>query len=336
MKYNSIKRIISRSAEELRATLDIARVTSVKKALTTFRAKIDIQIMSRNGFKEPHNVKSRLIKKHQIMLEYLEKCYQAYWEQYSLHSPQSDGISKYSNKIWICWWQGLDNAPEIVKVCTDSIKRHSKDYEVICITESNYNEYVQFPEWIEYKRRRNIISRTIFSDLLRLTLLSQYGGIWLDSTFFCTDNCFTKYMSTPLWSIKRPDYLHASVACGYFANYSLGCDYDHRWIFAIIRDFLFYYWKVNDRLIDYLLTDYVIVLAQRHNKNVAEAFKAIVPNNPQCDELYKVLNCQYDDVLWQNMKKETSLFKLSWKQNFCKSVNGHETFYGMLINKTLE
>lgn len=48
---------------------------------------------------------------------------------------------------------------------------------------------------------------------------------------------FEHYMQLPLWSIKRPDYLHCSIASGYFANYSLGCSYENRWAYAVIRDF---------------------------------------------------------------------------------------------------
>ena len=69
--HNNIKRILHRSVEELKATYDVAKVISLKAALVTFRAKLDIQIMNRNGFKEPEKVRKRLIRKHQIMLDFL-------------------------------------------------------------------------------------------------------------------------------------------------------------------------------------------------------------------------------------------------------------------------
>ena len=50
--HKSIKRIIHRCAEEVDATRRIARVTSLKEGLETFRAKVDIQIMNRNGYYE--------------------------------------------------------------------------------------------------------------------------------------------------------------------------------------------------------------------------------------------------------------------------------------------
>ena len=262
-KHNSFKRIFHRCLEEVKASCDVAKVISVKAAVITFWAKIDIQIMNRNGFKEPESVKNRLMRKHQIMIDFLEDKFKDYWKNYQVQESIPDCDEKLRNKIWICWWQGIDNAPEIVKTCVDTIKRNAGEYEVIVITDNNYKNYVQFPDWLEDKRKKGIISRTIYSDLLRLNLLARYGGIWIDSTFFCTGSSFEDYMKMPLWSIKRPDYLHCSIASGYFANYSLGCDYNHRYVYAVVRDFLYNYWKHYDRLIDYLLTDYAIVLS--HN-----------------------------------------------------------------------
>ncbi len=137
-KHNSLKRIILRSYEELKATYDIAKAISIHAAIITFRAKVDIQIMNRNGFKESINVKNRLMKKYKIMLDFLEKKYKDFWPAYKLSKEMPECKEQLRNKIWICWWQGIENAPEIVKACVESIKRFSGEYEVICITEENY------------------------------------------------------------------------------------------------------------------------------------------------------------------------------------------------------
>lgn len=334
-KHNSIKRLIHRSLEEVRASIDVAKVISLKAAWVTFRAKIDIQIMNHNGYKEPVSVKNRLMEKHQVMIDFLEQKFKDYWDSYHVNEHTPDYNPNLRNKIWVCWWQGLDNAPEIVKKCVESIKRYAGGYEVIIITDNNCKDYVQFPEWLEEKRKKGVFSRTHYSDLLRMSILSKYGGIWIDSTFFCTGRGFEDYMKLPLWSIKRPNYLHASVASGYFAGYSLGCSYRNRWIFGVIRDFLFEYWRRYNKLVDYLLVDYAVVLAQRHNAKIASLFSQIAPNNTYCDELFKVLGEPYDEKVWENLKKDTSLFKLTWKQTFPKEVDGKKTFYGMLIDNQL-
>ena len=333
--HNSIKRLVRRTFEELRATRRIAKVTSWADAVATFRAKVDIQVMNRNGFQEPEAVKRRLLRKHEVMLSFFEKTMSEYLDAYDYNRPLPEEDRNLQNHIWICWWQGVDNAPALVQRCIESVQKNAGDHPVTILTEENYKDYVTIPAWAEARYKAGSLSRTHYSDLLRLSVLAEHGGMWLDATFFCGGPGVEDYFSYPLWSIKRPDYLHASVACGYFANYSLLCSYENRWIFATIRDFFLQYWKENEVLIDYLLTDYLIVLAQHRDSRIAQAFGQIVPNNPACDELGKVLGEPFDPKVWNQLREKTSLFKLTWKQDFPKQKNGQETFYAKLISGEL-
>lgn len=323
--------------EELRATREIARLTSWQDAANTFRAKIDIQIMNRNGFKEPPAVHNRLIRKHETVMRYFEERDGEWFASYDYEGARQASTSEsFSGRIWLCWWQGLDQAPELVKRCVRSIEEHAGGHEVILITDENVREYITFPKWLLEKHQKGIISKTNLSDLLRLSLLAKYGGLWLDSTFLCTGELEDLAFGSPLFSIKRPDYGHCSVACGYFAGYALACDSDTRWIFSVIRDFFLRYWKTNDFLVDYLVVDYMIVLAQRHCSEIEEAFAAIRPNNPRCDDLFVRLGDIYHEDDWLELKAETSLFKLSWKQTFPTARDGQATYYGKLVEGELE
>ena len=107
-------------------------------------------------------------------------------------------------------------------------------------------------------------------------------------------------------------------------------------MFKVIRDFLFNYWKECDKLIDYLLVDYAVVLAQKHNAKIANAFSKLLPNNKYCDELYKVLGQPYDENLWKHICKDTELYKLTWKRSYAKEIDGKPTFYGMLLDSKLK
>lgn len=331
--HNSIKRIVHRCCEEVKATQRIAKETSFLEGLQTFQAKCDIQIMNHNGYYENEARKKHLIRKHDIMIRYYEKTFGDFLKTYNYDHVLEK--SEYSDCIWICWWQGLEQAPAVVKRCVDSIKKHAGNHPVIILTEDNYKNYVDIPAWLEEKKNKGIITRTNYSDLLRLSLLAKHGGMWIDSTFLCTSDEIQDYFNWPLWSIKRPDYFHASVASGYFAGYSLYCSEENRYIFATIRDFFIQYWKENDFMVDYLMVDYMIVLAQKYDKNIAEAFKEIKSNNPECDELYKILQDPFDQSKWNELKENTPLFKLTWKQQYPEEKNGKKTFYGALMEGTI-
>ena len=200
-------------------------------------------------------------------------------DRYRGRTNEACGPIGEDSPVWVCWWQGEENAPEIVRACIDSVRRNAGGHEVIVITDENLSDYVHIPDWVLEKVRTGIMSRTNLSDLLRLSLLAEHGGMWLDATFFCTGSLH-EYMDLPFWSIKRPDYLHASVACGMFAGYSLACKEGQRHPFVVARDFFLEYWRNSDRLIDYLLVDYLIVLAQRHDPSISAAFASIEPNMP--------------------------------------------------------
>ena len=99
---------------------------------------------------------------------------------------QTDNASTGSATVWFCWLQGLDDAPEIVKACYNSIKRNIPNREVKVIDAKNWKEYVELPDFIVKKWENGKIPAALFSDLLRLELLIKYGGTWIDSTVLCT------------------------------------------------------------------------------------------------------------------------------------------------------
>lgn len=335
-RHNNIRRLVHRAMEEVRASAAIGRSCGPSEGVNAFRAKLDLQVMNRNGYREPSAVRARLMRKHEAVMTYLEKLLGDYAESYDYGRALPAVPDGMGNKIWMCWWQGLDQAPEIVKACIESVRKNAAGREVIVITEDNMSDYADIPDWMLDKVQAGIASRTNLSDLLRLDLLARYGGIWLDATFFCAHPLEASRYSAPLFSIKRPDYLHGSIAGGYFAGYSLGCNEANRFVFSAVRDLFLEYWRRSDYLVDYLLIDYLIVMAQRHCPEVAAAFSAIEPNNPMCDDLIKVLGEPFDAAEWERLKRDTQLFKLTWKQEFPLKVAGHKTHLAMLLNGELK
>ena len=79
----------------------------------------------------------------------------------------------------------------------------------------------------------------------------------------------------------------------------------------------------------------MIVLAQKYDKRIAKIFSDIKSNNPNCDELYKILGDEFDIDKWKRIKQDTFLFKLSWKYQYSKEKNECSTFYGYLIDRKL-
>lgn len=97
-----------------------------------------------------------------------------------------------SNRIWVFWYQGIKNAPDIVKACIASIIEHCSRYSVIVLDKNNMSEYYAPIEAIQRKLEDGLITITHFSDILRMNLLDSYGGRWIDATIFLTGDVFNE------------------------------------------------------------------------------------------------------------------------------------------------
>lgn len=92
-----------------------------------------------------------------------------------------------TNMIFMYWDKGFDNAPDVVKSCLQSWKHHHKDNDKFIIVElddKNLNNYIDIKNVIPNIENKNI-TKTSYSDIIRILLLKKYGGFWIDSTVFC-------------------------------------------------------------------------------------------------------------------------------------------------------
>lgn len=82
--------------------------------------------------------------------------------------------------IYTYWDQGLENSPDLIKICTQSWKIHNPGWEFKLLDRNQANEVVS---------RDNLphdVSEASYSDILRITLLKKTGGVWVDATALCT------------------------------------------------------------------------------------------------------------------------------------------------------
>lgn len=94
--------------------------------------------------------------------------------------------------VWWCWLQGESQIPELSLICLHSLKKNLPNYQIKIITLANLKDYITLPQVIINKYKAGWISGALFSDIIRLSLLANYGGVWIDSTVYCTDNKLIK------------------------------------------------------------------------------------------------------------------------------------------------
>ena len=107
--------------------------------------------------------------------------------------------------IWMYWGQGFENAPEVVRICLRSWKSRNPGWRVVELTNANVSEYVDEPTLAKIRALKNIRIQK-FANLIRLYLISRYGGVWVDATCFCCrplDDWLHDYMGSGFFAFRR-------------------------------------------------------------------------------------------------------------------------------------
>ena len=233
--------------------------------------------------------------------------------------------------IWFFWWQGIENAPEIVKYCHRSVVANSGDYQVLLIDKSNYLEYIKLPPIIIERFDAGNISTTHLSDVVRMYLLRDYGGIWMDATSYLSDTVPNEYSQSVLISIKKKN--NRFVPEGKWVIGLLATDIKHMVLFDYMCDAYEEYFKKHKMVIDYFLTDYLISIAYDNILAVRDIIDKIPENNTTSRLLNANINEPYDEEKWNEICKGTWFHSLTWKKEFVKESDGKDTFYRKIVCK---
>lgn len=215
-----------------------------------------------------------------------------------------------SNKVWVCWFQGMDAAPELVQRCYRSLQENLKDREIIVLTDDNYRDYVQFPDHVQKKIDNGTITRTHMSDLLRLELLLRHGGTWIDSTVFCSGSNVPDYMLNSDLFLFRTLKPGADGQASIMSSWFMTACTNHP-ILHLTRALLYKYWEKHNGLVDYfLLHDFFEIATEYY----PEAWNKVIPFSSATPHILLLrLFEEYDETIWNATRSMTPFHKLSYK-----------------------
>lgn len=234
------------------------------------------------------------------------------------------------------WWQGEDKASELVRMCIAAMRKNSGNKEVIVLDQNNYKSYVEIPEYLIDKLSKGLFSFTHFSDILRMCVLYNRGGIWIDATVLLTNNLGDSICSEEYYTCKQPAKKIECISYGRWCGFLMGGSKGGI-LFDFANKFFFEYWKHEQYLIDYFLIDYVTELAYMHFEEFQIQYNSVPFNNPGIMELEKILNTKMNYDKLKKLNQDTLFFKLNWKKIYKKYLeNGELTYYGYLSNKYLK
>ena len=213
-----------------------------------------------------------------------------------------------SRTAWVCWLQGIDAAPVVVKQCYASIKKWLHGWNVILITADNFADYATLPNFIIDKWKSGIIGNAHFSDILRLQLLIEHGGLWLDATTLLTD-CIPDYVLQSDFFVFHNGWMDEEMIN--VANWFIFSKRNSNLLLTQSRDLLIEYWRKYDYAKNYFIFHMLFRMVTDANEHLWNS----VPYFNQIDNhlLMNELQNPFDNQRVSQIKALTPIHKLTYK-----------------------
>ncbi len=232
--------------------------------------------------------------------------------------------------IWVCWLQGEDQMPEVVKICYESLKRNCpENCKIQLITEKHLHELLDIPPFITHRLKIGSLSRTHFSDYIRIALLNRYGGIWIDATIYVSKQFEVKLNDNQLFTIKSSKVSDTFVSDYRWSVSLIGCNKGNI-LFAKLQQLMESYIFSHKEFIDFFLFDYFIAILYDQNEAIRLMIDSVEVNNEGFYELSKIINSPEKNLADKYLSSQ-SFHKLSWKTRYYKTTNGKPTIYSELL-----
>ena len=283
-----------------------------------------------------HSLATRAHKqKDEFILDYLQNLIAPVIERYKDDTYQGEE-PKSAAPIWVCWWSGEKSAPELVKQCIKSIRKNAGCHPVNLVTETNVGEYLNVNQCIYEKFKAGHIGAAHFSDYLRVSLLEQYGGIWLDATMFCSQAIPEEFFNLPFFTCKSEVKKGYYISDFQWVTFCLA-GWKHNVFYRFMKDAFEYYWCTKDTAIDYLFFDAIIYIAKKTIPSIRILMENVPLNNLHRDDLQAAMNAALPaEEFWNIVKEDTVFYKLSWRESYSKKAqNGVPTVYDYFLKMSL-
>ena len=247
-------------------------------------------------------VAPRIRKKYAPLLQELIKKY-----------SKKELTHEHCRKVWVCWFQGMEQAPEIVRICQKSLRRYLKDREIVVLTDDNISQYVTFPEHVRMKYKKGIITRAHYSDLLRLEVLTRYGGTWIDATVLCTGSHYPQEIfETDLFFFQyiREGNTNFQGISNWFITSS-----SNQKVLLILKEMLYQYHKDYNCAVAYFIFHIFFMMIAKQMPEEVKQMPRI--SNKYCFALEKHLGDSYEEAWMNALTTNCRFHKLNgrlWKE----------------------
>ena len=229
---------------------------------------------------------------------------------------------KFPKVIWTCWFQGIDNAPPIVRRCIRSWSLRNPSWELRCLDASAVAQTTDLAERFDISKKE--ITAASMSDLVRLLLLETYGGVWVDATVLCNkplDSWLEDHSGSGFFAFENeaPDRP--------IASWFLASEPHHRLTSAWVEHAA-EFWKSRSRTDDYFWMHHLYPSAIATSRTDPHANRGPVSAAPSHSFSAKGAMFEDLDTVGNRVAWQAPMFKLSHRTNHYEAHNN--SLYSLL------
>lgn len=252
-------------------------------------------------------------------------------------NEKEEETTEFPKIIWTMWQQGEAQMPETVQASMKTIKDFAKrnDCEFYLLTDENLADFINIPIDITEKYKKNELTAAHYSDIIRFSLLYQYGGIWMDATLFVSPYATLEMFEGDFFTLNhpplQPEKMERTVGdfkwAGFFLAGKKGKPY-----FKHIRDLYLYYVRKYPVFIHYLMMDYFILSEYQCNpyfENLVDRLPILAP----AERVWFLRDHAHDlfeEKEWEEVLKTTPIMKTTYK------IKKEEVLPGSYLDQLLQ
>jgi len=289
---------------------------SISRSFASFHVSMAVLIQRSigrilSGGKKEINIKTELLPKY-FTRKYLPSIKDLAQKEITVEKPET---------IWQFWDNPAGRTtPEIVKASFETINKFKGNFAHKILDNSTIGNYSDLPGYIFDRLKKGQMRYAHFSDLLRLNLLKNHGGVWMDATCYMTD-------FLPEYIIKRDFFVFLAGNLTYFPySFMQNC-----FIRAKIGSFLceawyqmcIEYWKNETKRIDYFQHQLMFKALILNNETAKNLF-AEMPRISE-DETHQLVGNnllkKFDANEWEKIKKLSFFQKTTYMVKRGKITN---------------
>ncbi len=232
-----------------------------------------------------------------------------------VYSKGEKYISDEPATIWL-YWNDTSDIPQMVKSCISLIRKNSNGCKVVVVSENTVKDYLSLDDVVWQKYREGKISRTHFSDIVRIALLYHYGGVWMDCTLLLTQPIPSIVTTSDFYTNRLDIKDDVNVCAGRWSTFFMAC-HRHNLMMRVTLDIFVEYWKRYDDIVDYVWMDYIFNILYNHIPSVRKMLDAVPYNNSNIWILQTMISKPCSKEQFDAIFADTSrfIYKLSFKDS---------------------